>query len=225
LVYRAAALFLEAARLREGVRLRLDKRVPLAAGLGGGSGDAATTLMGLNELFDGPLGPEALESLAGRCGSDVPFFLHSCPAIGTGRGEQIEPLKPFRALAGKAFLLAHPGFGVSTAWAYAQLGRFPQALEGRPGRARRLAGLLQTGDLKAAGAEFYNSLEGPVLEKYPILALYQEFLRANGVLAALMSGSGSTTFALVDDLPAAQALGEKLKARFGPALWTAAVAA
>ncbi len=223
LVYRAAALFLEAARIREGVRLRLEKRIPLAAGLGGGSGDAATALLGLNELFGGPLGPEVLQALAARCGSDVPFFLRSGPAIGTGRGEQIEPLEPFPALAGKAFFLVHPGFGVSTPWAYGQLARFPQALEGRPGRARRLAALLQVGDLKAAVAEFYNSLEAPVLEKYPILALYQEFLRAHGALAALMSGSGSTTFALLDHLAAAQAVAEKVKAKFGPALWTAAV--
>jgi 4-diphosphocytidyl-2-C-methyl-D-erythritol kinase len=191
--------------------------------LGGGSGDAATTLLGLNELFGGPLGPEALHSLAARCGSDVPFFLHSTPAMGTGRGEQIEPLEAFAALAGTAFLLIHPGFGIATAWAYRQLARFPEALHGRPGRARQLVALLQRADLEAAGAEFYNSLEAPALEKYPILALYQEFLRANGAVATLMSGSGSTTFAVLEKPAAAQALAEKLKAKFGQDLWIAVV--
>jgi 4-diphosphocytidyl-2-C-methyl-D-erythritol kinase len=225
LAYRAAQFFLDAAHIRQGVRLHLEKRIPPAAGLGGGSGDAATTLLGLNELFGGPLGPEALYSLAARCGSDVPFFLRSTPALGTGRGEQIEALEAFPALEGKAFLLIHPGFGIATPWAYRQLARFPEALHGRPGRARKLLALLQRADLKSAGAEFYNSLEAPALEKYPILALYQQFLRANGAAATLMSGSGSTTFAILENPAAAQALAENFKARFGPALWIAVVPA
>jgi 4-diphosphocytidyl-2-C-methyl-D-erythritol kinase len=223
--YRAAQFFLEAARIREGVRLRLEKRIPLAAGLGGGSGNAAATLLGLNELFGGPLGPEALHSLAARCGSDVPFFLHSTPALATGRGEQIQPLRAFPALKGTAFLLIYPGFGIATSWAYQQLARFPEALHGRPGRARKLLALLEKSDLKTAAVEFYNSLEAPALEKYPILALYQEFLRGNGAAATLMSGSGSTTFALLESTAAAEALAGKFKARFGPALWMAVVPA
>ncbi|HXP59658.1 MAG TPA: 4-(cytidine 5'-diphospho)-2-C-methyl-D-erythritol kinase [Dongiaceae bacterium] len=225
LAYRAAEFFLETARIREGVRLHLEKRIPLASGLGGGSGNAATTLLGLNALFGGPLGPEALHSLAARCGSDVPFFLHATPALATGRGEQIEVLAPFPALKGTAFLLVHPGFGIATAWAYQQLARFPEALHGRPGRARKLVGLLQTADLKSAGAEFYNSLEAPALEKYPLLALYQDFLRANGATVTLMSGSGSTTFAVLLNRASAEALAEKFRAKFGPALWMAVVPA
>ncbi len=225
LAYRAAQFFLEAAHIGEGVRLHLEKRIPLAAGLGGGSGDAATTLLGLNQLFGGPLDPEALHSLAARCGSDVPFFLHSTPALATGRGEQIQPLPAFPALDGTAFLLIHPGFGIATSWAYQQLARFPEALHGRPGRARQLLAVLEKADLRSAGAEFYNSLEAPALEKYPILALYQEFLRSNGASATLMSGSGSATFAIVETPAAAEALAEKVKAKFGPALWVAVVPA
>jgi len=225
LVYRAAAMFLEAAKVRDGVRLTLDKHIPLAAGLGGGSGNAATTLLGLNELFPGALSPEELHRLAAALGSDVAFFLQDQPALATGRGEHIEPLSAFPALTGAAFLLVHPGFGISTAWAYQQLARFPAALNGQPGRARKLVSLLQTADLKTAGAEFYNSLEAPALEKYPLLALFQEFLRANGAAAALMSGSGSTTFAVVQGLDAASALAEQFKARFGAANWTAVVPA
>jgi 4-diphosphocytidyl-2-C-methyl-D-erythritol kinase len=225
LVHRAAAAFLEAARVKEGVRLELRKHIPLAAGLGGGSGDAATTLLGLNELFGGPLSPEQLQGIAAALGSDIPFFLQDKPALATGRGEQIQPLGAFPALSGAAFLLIHPGFGVATAWAYQRLARFPAALNGQPGRAQRLISLLQAPDLGAAGAEFYNSLEAPVLEKYPLLALFQEFLRENGAAAALMSGSGSTTFAVVGSLAAASALAEKFKAKFGAANWIAAVPA
>jgi 4-diphosphocytidyl-2-C-methyl-D-erythritol kinase len=225
LVYRAAAMFLEAARVRDGVRIELQKHLPLAAGLGGGSGNAATTLLGLNELFGAPLAREDLQRMAAALGSDVPFFLQDQPALATGRGEQIQPLGAFPALSGTAFLLIHPGFGISTAWAYQQLARFPAALNGQPGRARKLISLLQAPDVRAAGAEFYNSLEAPALEKYPLLALFQEFLRANGAVATLMSGSGSTTFAVVRGLDAAAALEEKFKARFGARNWTAVVPA
>jgi len=222
LAHRAAASFLQAARLDEGVRIELEKKIPLAAGLGGGSGNAATTLLGLNELFGKPLTPEQLQTIAASLGSDIPFFLQPQPALATGRGEKVVPLAAFPALRGAAFLLIHPGFGISTAWAYRQLARFPAALNGRPGRARKLIELLQTADLPKAGAEFYNSLEAPALQKYPLLALFQEFLRAHGAPATLMSGSGSTTLAVLPDESAAREMEAKVKAKFGPC-WTAVV--
>jgi len=225
LVYRAAANLLAAAKISDGVKIHLEKKIPLAAGLGGGSGNAATTLLGLNELFGEPLLPEQLQLIAADLGSDVPFFLQDQPALATGRGEQIQPLGAFPALSGAAFLLIHPGFGIATAWAYQRLARFPAVLNGQPGRAQKLITLLQAADLRAAGAEFYNSLEAPALEKYPLLALFQEFLRNNGAAATLMSGSGSTTFAVVQRLDAASALAEKFKARFGAANWVVAVPA
>jgi 4-diphosphocytidyl-2-C-methyl-D-erythritol kinase len=223
LVYRAAAAFLEAANIKDGVRIHLEKRIPQAAGLGGGSGNAATTLLGMNELFSNPLAPDKLHSLAAKLGSDIPFFLQSKPALATGRGENVVSLEPFPALRGKFFLLIHPGFGISTPWAYQNLARFPDALNGRAGRAQKLAKLLQAGDLLTAKAEFYNSLEAPALDKFPILALFQEFLRANGALVTLMSGSGSTTFAIFADQPAAENALEKFKAKFGANCWSAIV--
>ena len=223
LVFRAAELFLQAAGVKEAVRLHLEKRIPLAAGLGGGSGNAATTLLGLNELFGQPLSPEQLRSIAASLGSDVPFFLQDKPALATGRGEVIQPLGPLPALKDAFILLIHPGFGISTAWAYQHLARFPAALNGRTGRAQKLISLLQTADLKAAAGDFYNSLEAPALEKYPLLAMFQEFLRANGAAATLMSGSGSTTFALVRGENSAQTLSEKFKGHFGRGNWVATV--
>ncbi|MDW8308495.1 MAG: 4-(cytidine 5'-diphospho)-2-C-methyl-D-erythritol kinase [Verrucomicrobiales bacterium] len=225
LVHRAASAFLEAAGIRDGVRIRLEKQIPLAAGLGGGSSNAATTLLGLNELFGNPLAAERLHALAAALGSDVPFFLQSRPALATGRGERIEPLDFFPTLRGTFFLLAHPGFGVPTAWAYQNLARFPGALNGAPGRARKLATLLRSSDLFTAARHFYNALEAPVLEKYPLLALFQEFLRSHGAVAALMSGSGSTTFAIVENRREAEALREKFLVKFGRSCWTALVAA
>jgi 4-diphosphocytidyl-2-C-methyl-D-erythritol kinase len=223
LVYRAAECFLEAAKIQEGVRLHLEKHLPLAAGLGGGSANAATTLNGLNELFEAPLGQRGLQELAASLGSDVPFFLQDRPALATGRGEQIEPLEFFPALRGTAFLLVHPGFGIATAWAYQQLARFPEALNGQAGRAEKLISLLQTASLTEAGEHFYNSLEVPALRKYPLLGLFQEFFKAKGAAATLMSGSGSTTFAIVKDQAAAEALAEKFRVKFGARNWMAIV--
>lgn len=223
LVHRAATGFLTAADIRDGVRIHLEKKIPLAAGLGGGSGNAATTLLALNELFDQPLTAAKLNELAGALGSDVPFFLQDRPALATGRGEKIQPLEHFPALRGRAFLLIHPGFGIATPWAYQNLARFPEALNAQPGRAQKLIARLQTGDWPAASAGFYNSLEAPALEKYPVLALFQEFLRAQGALAALMSGSGSTTFAIAENKTAAETLVEKFKSKFGANAWTAVV--
>ena len=225
LVHRAAGAFLAAARIKDGVKIHLEKKIPMAAGLGGGSGNAATTLLGLNELFGHPLKHEKLHELASALGSDVPFFLQPKPALAKGRGEHLEPLEPFAALRGTMFLLIHPGFGISTPWAYQNLARFPEALNGRPGRAQKLVTLLQTGDLAAAGAEFYNSLEAPALDKYPVLAMFQEFLRAEGAAVALMSGSGSTTFAIFKSQAAAESVSEKFKTKFGAANWMAVVPA
>ncbi len=223
LVHRAAMMFFHKTEIRDGVRIHLEKRIPMAAGLGGGSGNAATTLLGLNEIFGKPLSARALHDIAATLGSDIPFFLQPKPALGTGRGENIRPLETFPALNDAAFLLVHPGFGISTPWAYQTLARFPDALNGRPGRAEQLIALLRTPNLKSAGMAFYNSLEAPALDKFPVLALYQEFFRAHGAAATLMSGSGSTTFAVMESQAAGEQLVEKFKGRFGEACWTAVV--
>ena len=223
LVHRAATAFQQAAKIHDGIRIHLEKNIPMAAGLGGGSGNAATTLLGLNELFGSALTGDELHRLAAMLGSDVNFFLQNKPALATGRGEHVTSLEFFPAMQGKAFVLVHPGFGIATAWAYQQLAHFPDALNGRPGRAQKLISLLQTGDAKGAGKEFYNSLEAPALKKYPVLALYQEFFREHGALATLMSGSGSTTFAVMPDQAAGEALVEKFKSRFGSTGWMSVV--
>ena len=224
LVYRAADEFFKLHNLRAGVRIHLQKNLPLAAGLGGGSGNAATTLLGMNELFGSPLPLKALDSIAATLGSDIPFFLYDQPALATGRGEKVRTLENFPALKGKAFFLVHPGFGISTPWSYQNLARFPKDQNGTPGRAEKLVAALQTNDWNAIRTNVYNSLEAPAFDKFPVLQLYQEFLRENGALVALMSGSGSTTFAIAENLAAADSLAEKFKSQFGDKGWTATVA-
>jgi 4-diphosphocytidyl-2-C-methyl-D-erythritol kinase len=222
LVCRAAEAFRRTARIEGGFRINLEKRIPLAAGLGGGSSNAAATLLGLNDLFGKPLTDRQLVMLATELGADVPFFLQTQPALATGRGEQLEPLEFFPVLRNMWVLLVYPGFGVPTAWAYQQLAQFPEALHGQPGRGRGLIAALRGGDFCQAKAHFYNGLEAPVLRKYPLLALLQEFLRDQGAPVTLMSGSGSTTFALLPSRSIADQLIERCRMRFGRCWTTAA---
>ena len=224
LVHRAATAFLAAAKISDGVKIHLQKNLPLAGGIGGGSANAAVTFTALNELFGSPLPIEKLHELAAALGSDVPFFLYDQPALATGRGEKVRTLENFPALKGKAFFLVHPGFGISTPWSYQNLARFPKDQNGTPGRAAELVAKLQAGDLPAAAGDFYNSLEAPAFDKFPVLQFYKEFLRENGAQVSLMSGSGSTTFAIAENLTAANALAEKFKSQFGDNGWTATVA-
>ena len=223
LVHRAATAFLTAAGITDGVRIHLEKHLPLAGGIGGGSANAAVTFSALNELFDSPLPLKKLHELAAALGSDVPFFLYDQPALATGRGEKVQTLENFSALRGKAFFLVHPGFGISTPWSYQNLARFPKDQNGTAGRAEKLVTALQANDWSAIRANVYNSLEAPAFDKFPVLQLYKEFLRENGALVSLMSGSGSTTFAIVENLTSADALADKFKSQFGDQGWTATV--
>lgn len=225
LIVKAARAFFRAARIPPSARIRLNKRIPMEAGLGGGSGNAATALSGLNELFDRPLNDDELTEAAAALGSDVPFFLQSSPALATGRGERIEPLPPFPALNGLTLVLIHPGFGISTAWAYQSLARIPNALNGRPGRARELIGHLQEGQdgHRQWGRELYNSLEAPAFGKHPVLELYIRSLCDSGATGALMSGSGSTVFAWFDSNQQAGRALETFRSKFGSAFWSAVV--
>src|ERR1051326_3197588 len=117
LVVRAAKLFFERTKLKSGVSIKLEKKIPHGAGLGGGSSDAAATLRGLNELFEAKLSHEELARLGSTIGSDVPFFLFESAAACKGRGELVEPTKLKKKLS---LLLLKPVFGVSSAWAYSR---------------------------------------------------------------------------------------------------------
>ncbi|MDP6794917.1 MAG: 4-(cytidine 5'-diphospho)-2-C-methyl-D-erythritol kinase [Verrucomicrobiota bacterium] len=215
LAWRAAESFAAKAGVAVGVRIRLEKTIPSEGGLGGGSGNAAATLLALNKLHGQPLGQAALQELAAELGSDVPFFLQNEAAVAKGRGEIIELVAPLIGLDGKALLLVRPGFGVPTPLAYEGLARFPDASNRPLGQAGELAKRLAISSLAEAGNEFYNSLEAPVFDKYPLLKLLKGHALANGAEAALLCGSGSTVFAICPDAATAESLGQALEGRFG----------
>ncbi len=202
LATRAARTFLGEFKLGTGVRLHLEKQVPVGAGLGGGSSDAAAVLLALRELTGTKCGDAKLAELAARLGSDIPFFIYRTPAICRGRGEIIEPFALKEKLQG---LLVHPGFGVSTPWAYKTYAQNPCA--GEPGRA-------------FDGFTLRNDLEPPAFSKYVWLPTVKAWFRKQPeVLDALMSGSGSSVFALTASESATQSVRVRFLAEFGATIF------
>jgi len=190
LVVRAARAYLAAAGLGgEGLRMRLEKRIPVGAGLGGGSSDAAATILALDRLFPGAVAPRRITELASGIGSDVPFFLGASPlALGRGRGEVIEARGPLPSLAGVVVL---PPVQVSTGDAYRELA---QAREGS--RISTPAVLVAPTDWDQMAAGAANDFEVVVCRTHPPVADALAALRATAPLVALVSGSGAASFAL-----------------------------
>jgi len=205
LVVRAVRAFFAEINAEPRVRIKLRKKIPHGAGLGGGSSDAASTLMGLNALQQNRLSFDRLTSLAASLGSDVPFFLYRSAARCRGRGEIVEPRPATPQLS---LLLVKPAFGVPTAWAYQQW-RDSRAWPGIDDRPQ------QFGDIS-----FENDLERPVFQKYLFLASSKEWLRAQPeIVVALLSGSGSTIFAVLRDGAAVGTLADRARSELDPGLW------
>ena len=192
LAVRAGERFLETAGLRRVLRIRLAKRIPAAAGLGGGSSDAGAVLHGLAGLFPGVLDQAALLRLAVSLGADVPFFLDPRPMLVSGIGERCEPLPgPWPA---RALVLANPGVALSTAEVYQAFDASAPA--GAPPRLRPLLEAVRgaPADGRALAALLENDLEPAALRLCPAIAKLREVLREAGALAVGMSGSGPTVF-------------------------------
>ena len=175
------------------LRLKLEKQIPTEAGLGGGSADAAYTLLAINELCRLERSPEQLETLAGELGSDCPFFIQSRPVLVTGRGERLTPLTMPSALLGKWLLVVKPPIGMSTAEAYQQVTRHPE-VEGK------LAPLLEQ-PIAQWRELIVNDFETVVFAHYPELAALRDTLYRHGALYAAMSGSGTALYGIFADNP------------------------
>ena len=208
LVVSAAKAFFEVTKLKAGVAIALKKKIPHGAGLGGGSSDAASTLLGLNELFETKLPREALAKIGGSIGSDVPFFIFQSAAICKGRGELVAPMKLREPLS---ILLLKPEFGTPTPWAYK-----------RWQNSREIPGI-RYGSQEFGSQIFINDLERPVLEKFVFLADTKMWLlNQPEVGPALMSGSGSTMFAILRPNADPNLLAKRAKVELDSSLWTCA---
>jgi 4-diphosphocytidyl-2-C-methyl-D-erythritol kinase len=187
LAHRAARLLLGRAKSDQPIEIRIRKRIPVGAGLGGGSTDAAATLVGLNRLLKLRLSEKQLERLALRLGADVPFFIRSQPARARGIGERLSPLgRKFRPW----IVIVYPGFAVSTAWVY---GNLP----------RKLTKLSVNTSISASPTAFdnlatllVNDLESVTIKRYRKIAAIKQRLLRLGAVGSLMVGSGSSVFGL-----------------------------
>ena len=201
LAHRAAALFLEKTAVAGGVKIRLDKKIPVAAGLGGGSSDAAAVLKAMNVLFAAGLSSQELMEMAYPLGADVPFFVADFPmARATGIGENLTPVA---VTPDWHVVLVNPGFSVSTKWVYDNFalttGSNPYIL----GRAVIYDEICEN---------LFNDLESVTLKRYPEIGTIKNSLLGCGADGVLMSGSGSTVFALFRDMTAARKCVESVAA-------------
>lgn len=188
------------------LHLELRKRIPHGAGLGGGSSDAAAALKGVNEVLRLGVEPDRLAALAGRIGSDVPFFLRGGACDCSGRGEVVQPVEFAVRLR---LLLVKPAFQVPTPWAYRQ---WRDSLE--------VSGLPYEPQAFPWGA-LVNDLERPVFARHLLLGLLKRWLREQpGVKGALMSGSGATVFAILDEAVSGEDLVRQVHRQFGASTWT-----
>jgi 4-diphosphocytidyl-2-C-methyl-D-erythritol kinase len=205
LIIKAVDMFQKLSGSRQDYRIILQKNIPIGAGLGGGSSNAAATLRLLNRITGEPVPPRTLLKIAAELGSDVAFFIQARSAWCTGRGEKME-LRDFPE--DRWLCLAKPDFGVPTAWAYASYSKLPEEQKrGEP--------------VETKWGSLRNDLEPAVFTKYLVLAeIKRWFQRQPETEITLMSGSGSTTFAVTGSAAGANALRERFAAEFGENFWT-----
>jgi len=199
LVYQAAQSMLKASDYQGGVHIEIKKQIPLGAGLGGGSSNAATTLKALNQLLKRSLPKRKLMEMGLEIGADVPFFIWEGAAIGSGIGEKLKKV----TLPDLQYVLIYPNFEVSTRWAYQNFVLTNQRIH------FNLHKFLKTPE--GISSILFNHLEEVVSRKYPQIEVMKNSLLSRGALGALMTGSGPTVFGLFQDDKSATGAYEKIK--------------
>ena len=211
LCWKAAALVQKEYNLQEGVEIHLTKRIPMAAGLAGGSADAAAVLKGMNYLFRLGMTEARLCELGARLGSDIPFCIMGGTMLATGRGEVLTRLPSFPRLS---VVLAKPPVGVSTAWAYKT---YDAGYDGPHPDNEAMLEAIHGGDAHKAADLLCNVLEGVTETEHPVIADYKRLMMEHGAMASMMSGSGPTVFGLVREKQQAWHLADTLKKYDGEA--------
>lgn len=204
LVYKAARLLTDTCQIKEGIAIHLEKRIPVAAGMAGGSTDAAAVLKGMNTLFSMGLSEEELKMLGVKLGADIPYCIMGGTALAEGIGERLEKLPPAPACF---LLIAKPDINVSTKYVYenlklSEIKKHPD-IDG-------MKEAVKTGSLQGITSRMENVLESVTEEKYPVIKKLKLYMEENGALKALMSGSGPTVFGIYEREEDALAAKEKL---------------
>jgi 4-diphosphocytidyl-2-C-methyl-D-erythritol kinase len=217
LVLNAAKQFAAVTGWDGGAKFKLAKRIPMGAGLGGGSSDGAAALQALNQIAGIPLAPAALAEVAARVGSDCPLFLPGGPVAMRGRGERIEPLPAGAAarLRGRRVIVFKPDFGIATPWAYARLAaeKVSSYLPAAVAEARLAAWLSDSS--APAEALLFNNMERAAFAKFVALPTLLDELRVRFGLATRMSGSGSACFGLPHDDVSFEEIAAAIRAAWG----------
>ena len=208
IIYKTVSLLKKRVSYREGAKILLKKNIPVGAGLGGGSSDAAYTLLGLNMLWGLGLSSEELSSISAEIGADVPFFLKGPFSLVEGKGEKIKPLEIISSII---LLIVKPRISVSTAWAYSRVDLFcNEKLTKNPIDIKLFCQALNMRDFTSLGMMLYNDFEDAVMSKYPVVREIKHRLSEMGAVISAMSGSGSAVFGVflskVEAARAAQAM-------------------
>lgn len=200
--YKAAALIMDKHGVKSGLKIRIIKRIPVAAGMAGGSADAAAVLKGLNRMFSLGLETAGLMTLGRQIGADVPYCVAGGTMLAEGTGELLTPLKPFQ---GVNLVILKPKIGVSTAWAFKNLD-LGKPLD-RPDT-ELLTAAVENGDIEAVAANMKNVLESVTIPRYGVVDEARRRLTELGALGSMMSGSGPSVFGIFAGRDGAAAAGE-----------------
>ena len=194
LVYKAAMLLKNRCGVEKGALIHLDKNIPMGAGLGGGSSDAAAALLGLNALWSVNLSRKELSGMAEQLGSDVPLFLYGPLSLVYGRGEKIAPRKAEKIMD---ILLVKPPFDVSTARVYKNFSMLTKKAE-KVNNIEHFIRKIERAELSGITGNVSNDLESVTINRFPVIGEIKEMLRKQGAVFSLMSGSGSTVFGVFE---------------------------
>ncbi len=205
LAWRAAELMRQEYGIEGGVRIELTKRIPVAAGLAGGSADAAAVLKGMNDLYGLQLDEEKLCELGARLGSDIPFCIMGGTMLATGRGEILTRLSD---MPETWVVLAKPRISVSTAWAYQNYDE--QGADRHPDN-EAIKQAIARGNRKAVAGLLCNVLESVTIKRYDVIAEYKQMMLDKGAMASMMSGSGPTVFGLAKNREQAESIADVLR--------------
>ncbi len=205
LIVKAAKLFYEKTGIKDGVKIHLEKNIPMGAGLGGGSTDAAGTLAALNGMYEEPLSIDALAVMAKSLGADVPFFLYGGCMLAEGIGEKLTPVSP---LTNGFIVVAKPQVHISTPWVYKNLVLDSSTVH--PDTSAVITAL-ENGDIDLLAKSAGNVLESVTAKEYPEIEEYKNIMKESGAAYSLMSGSGSSVFGIFKEEASARSAQERFK--------------
>ncbi len=188
LVYKAWEILKDITGIDKGIHVNIEKNIPIAAGLAGGSSNGAATLQALNQMWNLKLSDIELMEIGKNLGADIPFCIMGGTALAQGIGEKLKSLNPFSK---KHLLLCNPGIKVSTEYAYSKINPNGKRLD-----IQGLIDCIESGDIKCVAEKMANKMEEPIIEEYPIIQNIKDIMLKNGALGAIMSGSGPTVFGL-----------------------------